>query len=334
MAKKLSIIIPAHNAQAYIEKTMKTVLAQKCQSQLEIIVVDDASQDKTKELVKKFPVELIELSQNLGAGKARNQGAKKATGEILVFLDADVYLEPGALAMIEQFFEKNPSASGLVGNYTQLPADKNFCSVYHNLFTVYHHQLSESQIKWFWGAMSAIRKEVFEQVGGFPENFPGASAEDIELGFRITKAGYKIFYLPELKGVHAHYFTLRSMLSNDWRKAVLGLKVYFQRKSRGERTHGFFHPLNGINIFLIYLQWLSLLGLSFFWQPSFLLLLVLFFIINYRFYQYIAQQAGWLYSFGSLILHWLAFNAIAGGVIAGFIGLILGKDLESKSRWI
>jgi len=330
----LSIIIPAYNAEKTIERVLSAIFSQTCKQGFEVIVVDDCSKDKTAELAGKFPVQLIKLKQNSGAGRARNQGAKVARGDILVFVDADVILLPSTLEQIENFFQTHLDYAGLVGNYTYLSYDQNVCSMYHNLFTVYHHELSGYDIEWFWGALSAIRKEVFDKLGGFREDYYGASAEDIEFGYRLAENGYKIRYLKDLRGVHAHYFSLRSMLYNDFRKAVLGVKLYLLRKPRGAHPHGFSSPINGANILLTYLFWISFLALIFQGSGAIFLVALVFFLVNYRFYNFISKKAGALYFLPSVFLHFLSFNAIGLGVIAGLLGILLGKGLESRSRWI
>jgi glycosyltransferase involved in cell wall biosynthesis len=330
---KVSVIIPAHNSEATIGLALQAVLEQKCGSEIEVIVVDDASTDATAEIVKKFPVRLVALKKNAGAGAARNRGAAAAGGGTLVFVDSDVYLESGSLTRVEEFFGKHPEYSALVGNYADFPAHRGACDVYHNFFTVYHHQLSSHAIEWFWGALSAIRKDVFDKLHGFSEQYPGASAEDIELGYRLAESGFPVAFVRNLRGAHGRKFGFRSMLYNDFHKAVLGLKLYWLRRSGQKHKHGFANPINGANVMLAALCWPAALGLfagSFF----ILLLLAVFVAINFRFYRFIMERAGWAYLFSSIPLHFLCFNAIAAGTMMGAVGILLGKGLESDSRWV
>jgi len=333
MMAKISVIIPARNSESTIDLAISAVLRQKCRSELEVIVVDDASTDSTCGVVKKFPVKLIALDKNVGAGAARNRGAANASGEFLVFVDSDVYLESGALTRVEEFFERHPHFSALVGNYTDFPAERGACPVYHNFFTRFHHQLSDQEIEWFWGALSAIKKDIFDKLSGFSEQYPGASAEDIELGYRLAESDYPIAFVPSLRGAHARKFSFGSMLYNDYHKAVLGLKLYWLRRSGPKHKHGFANPVNGINVILAALSWPSILGLFACWW-FLIFLLAAFLAVNFKFYRYIHARAGWLYLLTSVPLHYLCFNAIAAGTIAGAIGLVLGKGLESDSRWI
>lgn len=88
LAKRLiSVIIPTYNASVYVSQCLETVLAQSY-TNLEVIVVDDGSEDDTVQLVKRYPVKLIQ-QENLGAAAARNAGIIAATGEYIHFMDVD-----------------------------------------------------------------------------------------------------------------------------------------------------------------------------------------------------------------------------------------------------
>ena len=96
---KYSIIIPVHNAEKYIVECIESILSQN--ADLELILVDDGSTDKSGEICEKYKKDniLVYHIENSGPGKARNFGAEKATGEFLMFMDADDYLS-------SDFFEK------------------------------------------------------------------------------------------------------------------------------------------------------------------------------------------------------------------------------------
>ena len=95
----VSIIIPAHNEERHIEKCIESLLAQEYRD-IEIIVVDNGSSDNTSKIVERYvesyggKVRLLRMESNIGPGGGRNAGASNATGEILVFVDADMVFPP------------------------------------------------------------------------------------------------------------------------------------------------------------------------------------------------------------------------------------------------
>ena len=101
----ISVIIPAYNAERWIEEACRSVLKQTL-TNWELIVVDDGSDDRTYEIVGKLteknPSIILIHTKNSGVSKARNQGIVEATGEYVIFLDADDRLAPKALEVLYQ----------------------------------------------------------------------------------------------------------------------------------------------------------------------------------------------------------------------------------------
>lgn len=87
----VSVVIPSYNEERYIGRCLDSLLQQTLTG-FEIIIVDDGSTDRTKQIVKNYPVRLIEQN-HLGPGAARNRGAAEANGQILVFVDADMFFD-------------------------------------------------------------------------------------------------------------------------------------------------------------------------------------------------------------------------------------------------
>ena len=113
----VSVVIPAYNAEGTIEDCLNSLLAQTCPPQ-EIIVVDDGSDDSTRECVSRFStVKLLPLVGRYGAGGARNAGAEVARGEILAFLDSDCTAPIDWIERIEAVFEKHPELGAAGGGY-------------------------------------------------------------------------------------------------------------------------------------------------------------------------------------------------------------------------
>src|SRR4051794_7022126 len=89
----LSLVIPVYNGQDTLARCLDGVYASTLKD-IEVIVVDDRSTDRTVEIVRGFPCRLIESPVNSGAGAARNLGAANATAPLIYFLDADIVLQP------------------------------------------------------------------------------------------------------------------------------------------------------------------------------------------------------------------------------------------------
>lgn len=101
----ISVVIPVYNEETDIDDCL-TSLRLQTYTPLETIVVDDGSTDQTRDIVRKYPVKLVK-AEHLGPGPARNTGAKQATGEILVFVDADMTFEPDFIDMLTLPIRKN-----------------------------------------------------------------------------------------------------------------------------------------------------------------------------------------------------------------------------------
>lgn len=110
MKPLVSIVIPAHNAETSLARTIDSVLIQKYAS-LEVIVVDDGSEDKTLDVAQAYGSKIrVAEQQNQGQGSARNHGIRLASGELIAFLDSDDYWKPGFLDVCVSFLQSHPTA--------------------------------------------------------------------------------------------------------------------------------------------------------------------------------------------------------------------------------
>jgi len=335
----VSVIVPVYNASNSIEQCLQAIRNQQGidPSRMEVIVVDDASTDSSASKASPLCEKLISLQDNRGAATARNIGARAASGEIIVFVDSDVILEPYALSIILDVFKKDKSISAAVGRYSEDPAEQGFFNVYHNSFTRYHHDLSPQEIEWFWGGLGAVRKDVFTEVGGFDERYQGASGEDLAFGRNLFDRGYRIVYLPEAQGGHAHPFTFWGMLKNDYIKAVLGIKM----KLSGDLPQNAPAFANGRSaatsllltlcpflIFINYAPFLIRLAIVFSMVCPALL------IINTSYYRYLSKKLNAPFILLTPFLHWLQMYAILLGVMIGILGYFRGRTAFGRPKWM
>ncbi len=179
---KVSVIIPALNEEKYIERTLKHIKNQTY-GNIEIIVADNGSTDGTKSIAKGY-AKVISLKER-GVSNARNAGARAATGDILLFVDADTLLERHFVERVVSRFRMSARTAGVCGyieTYGSLPqkAVYKICSEIAWLSALLKLPL-------FYGMCMAWRRDVFESVGGFDERL--RTAEDIDFTIKAKKFG-------------------------------------------------------------------------------------------------------------------------------------------------
>lgn len=233
-APSISVIIPVYNGAAYLNSCLQAVAASNHRS-YECIVVDDGSTDGGRNIAAQFPtsVRVMHLAEGpRGPAYARNRGAEAARGAILFFLDADIVLSSGALRCVASLFQERTDVAAVFGSYDARPKAKGVISQYRNLLHHFVHQNGNREASTFWAGCGAIRRSVFEAIGGFDEKrFQRPSIEDIELGYRLRHSGYRILLEKRLQGTHLKSWNLYSLIRTDiscrampWSRLILETK--------------------------------------------------------------------------------------------------------------
>jgi len=200
----ISVIIPAFNSEKTIGKTIESIVKQKTTEKLELIVVDDGSRDNTAKEVRKFKdISLIQQKKNSGPAVARNLGAKKAKGEIILFTDADCVAEKNWLEEMIKPFE-NQEVVGVQGTYKTKQKNWTARFVQAEIEDRYDLMKKKEFIDFIGSYSAAYRKKVFLEFDGFNEEFPSASGEDPELSYRMEKKGLKLKFNPNAIVYHLH----------------------------------------------------------------------------------------------------------------------------------
>jgi GT2 family glycosyltransferase len=174
----------------------------------EIIVAADGAREDCRPLAESCGAQVVELAGPSGPASARNRAAAMAHGDVLLFVDSDVVVSPDALPGLLQLLQSHPDLAGVFGAYDDAPPEPNFMSQYRNLSHSYVHQTGVREATTFWAGLGAVRADAFHTVGGFDERFARPSVEDIELGYRLTRAGYRLRLAPEFRGTHCKRWTL------------------------------------------------------------------------------------------------------------------------------
>jgi len=140
---------------------------------------------------------------------------------LIFFLDADVAVHPQTLGLALARFEADPGLTALFGSYDDSPAAPGFVSQYRNLLHHFVHQqgIFHQGIRpahTFWTGCGTIRRDVFLEFGGFdPRLYPRPAIEDIELGYRLTRAGHRIVLARDVLATHLKRWTLTEMVRTD-----------------------------------------------------------------------------------------------------------------------
>jgi hypothetical protein len=192
---KIVAIVPATDAPATLDRCLNAI---RCS--------DDPPAD----------VRVIDDPAVQGPARARNLGAEEASGETLVFVDADVEVHSDAFVRIRRAFEEDADLVAVFGSYDDDPERHGLVSDFRNLLHHHVHQTGAGPAGTFWAGLGAIRRDWFLEIGGFDEaRFPHPSVEDIELGMRIAARGGRIELDPALQGKHLKRWTLGDMVRTD-----------------------------------------------------------------------------------------------------------------------
>lgn len=334
----VSVIIPVYNGSKYIERCLDALMSSSYPS-FEIIVVDDCSTDDTVSIAQQKGAKVLQLSKQSGQSTARNYGAIYALADILLFIDSDVMVRKNTIEMVIEDFHSSPDIVAVFGSYDDEPAEKNFISQYKNMFHHFHHQHSSAEASTFWTGCGAIHKKVFELIGGFDQNL--FFIEDIELGYRIRKKGYRILLDKGLQVKHLKHWGFLSMLRTDiFQRAIPWSRLIMETKFIPKDLNlQMSYKISAISVALMILMlpFLFFGHIKYYNNPvAFtaglfsLILLVNILILNRKLYYFYAQRRGlrfvvqiiplhllyYLYSSMSFAFCWITYRiSILGSLI-------------------
>lgn len=334
MAKNiiLSIIIPTHNSQNTIQTTLLSINNSDFRyfKNIEVIIIDDKSKDRSLRKIKeiqsvlKYKLTVYPLRKNYGPAKARNFGVKKSKGDYILFLDSDVELSKSTLRYAFEFAkEKQVKAFTGIWHYRQ-KTNKFFPNFKAMRDWVYWFIEREKYARYylFSTRIAGIEKKLFQKIGGFDEDFPQPTVEDIELTYRIEKEA-KIRFSPELMIYHefedfwpiaVKYFKR----SRDW------ILLYQKRlkfdpvaTSKKEAFKALISGLLIISFLLGFIHWI------FFYLG--LILIVQFTNLEWYFWTFVLKQKGWTFLLKSIIASIVLYLIIDFGSVWG---IIISKNSE------
>ena len=272
---QLSVIIINYNVKYFLEQCLCSVIKACKNIDAEIIVVDNNSSDNSKEfLLPLFPqVNFIWNSVNIGFGKANNLALAQAKGKYILFLNPDTIVPEDCFVNHIRFFELHPEAgaSGIrmidgAGKFLK-ESKRSFPSPLTSLYKLtglaklfphsktfgrYHvGHLSENenhQVDVLAGAYMMIPKAILNTTGSFDETF-FMYGEDIDLSYRIQKAGYKNYYFAESTIIHFKGESTKKGSLNYVKMFYSAMSLFVKKHYSGSRA-GIFNFLIQTGIFL------------------------------------------------------------------------------------
>jgi mycofactocin system glycosyltransferase len=263
----VTVIIPVRNRPREIAACLQSLgRLEYPKNKIEIIVIDDASDDSTPDVVSTFPVQLIPLKERRQASFCRNLGAQKAQGDILAFLDSDCIADPLWIKELVPAF--NDPSNGAVGGtvdayYTKKGLDcyeKIKSSLYMGSWAKSSHEMNP--FFYLPSCNLLVRKNLLLQLKGFREDMH--VGEDVDFCWRLQDEGHCIEYRPVGTVYHRHRNTIRDFCA---RRFDYGTSEPLLQQSHAKRIKQFLFPISDATFWgLVFLSiisgWLPLLGLG------------------------------------------------------------------------
>lgn len=319
----VSVIVPNYNYEKTLAACLDGIFAQTHRP-LEVIVVDDASTDRSREIAASYPCRLIESEGNQGVSAVRNRGAREARGDILFFVDSDVALRPDAVENALRILREDPDCGLVHGTYDTRPLfDDGPVEHYRVLHAHWWRRRSVGRVGTAVFALAAMRREVFAAAGPFHEGL--RDAEDVEYSDRLARvAGIRL--TDTVVGRHDDCAGLADMLREQFRRSLP--LAGFAGAHRMRSGAVVVNPLLGVVGAALFAVSLPLLFAAFA-VPLLavvpLLFLALFLVSDPGLPGFVRRERGTRFLLYFLAVHLLAQWAIVAGLVVGAVRRLGGR---------
>jgi GT2 family glycosyltransferase len=262
---KVSIVIPVFNKAEFTFQCLRSLIQEIDFNQHEVVVVNNASTDETKQLLEQFNkyIVVVDNQENRGFVDACNQGAARAKGKFLLFLNNDTVVLPRWLDELLETLESDDGI-GVAGSLFLYPNStvQEAGSIVWKDGHAFHYGWGGSpddprfvfarDVDYCSGASLIIRKDLFDQIGGFDRRYAPAYYEDADLCFSARAAGYRVVFQPASKIIHYegvtagqdqnagfknHQLTNQPRFYDKWKSVLQGEHFAYSEKNIEKAAH-------------------------------------------------------------------------------------------------
>jgi len=278
------------------------------------VVVDDGSTDGSYGLAKGFPCKVVRLQKNSGPAVARNTGVENSSGGVLVFVDVDTEMKEDALEFIDKTLKEHPRLYGVIG----LPLKKSLRGGIAPSYIALENYFTLASAKtlytsYFTTQIGAIKREVFERLGGFDTRYRTPDIEDIEFGTRLMN-GNKIFINKHVFVDH-HFPAFWPAVKKFFKRSYLWAEVLSRKKRfhNAHMTRGRFYGILSACITAAFFV-PSIAGNIFLYPTA--LFSAIFLAVNSHFFLFVFRERGFLFMLEAVCLKFIFSITIGLGGVA------------------
>lgn len=336
MNPTVAVIIPAWNAEPTLNECLRSLQGQTSPAE-EVILVNDGSSDGTAKIAASYSVRILDTGGRRGPATARNMGAKDASSDVLLFLDADVTVPRDLLDNVRKHFNER-SVWAVQTLYTPICPALDSVSRYQNFYYWYSlNRMPQGPTATFATWCAAVLRSKFLEIGGFNVRIPEPTVEDEELGYTIADCGGHIFLDKDVLVTHLASYSLsqftrrrlrmaRAQAKSGWRQIKNRLIARYINVRESGTHHSRWVVLS---ILMVLLGELSLMAGLFSMNPNLVwtggCLVVLALLCHWKFLRMASEKMGrrFFLTFAFLCLYDMA--VLGWGILQGTFQFAIGK---------
>ncbi len=322
---KVTVVVPAYNSERTIVQCLEAI-AGSTERVGELIVVDDASTDRTAALAGGFQCRILRLDSNHGPAHARHVGMMESRGDVVVFVDSDVLVEPDTIKKLTSALYDEPDVAAVGGILSKRHPNSNFLSAYKNLYMNFILSRCPRYVDFIYGSIFAYRKDRIR----LPRTFMRLG-EDTELGELINRQGWSILLDKDVQVVHMKRYGIASFARNDFAIPYHWAHLFIKHRgwSKILRRRRFFHA-RASQLASMPLPYLTVLALAVDHTLA-AALSALFVMLNMDFFDFLRRERGVGFALASVPVTWLDTGIMALGAASGFALAIGGKAFHAPA---